>query len=921
MAEFIISPYAISFNSIKNALQNYIQNKSDVTKTWKDFYTAGAGETILELDAAVAAFYAFHFIIGRRESYLNVAQNYNSVIGAASALGYNASRGHNLYLNLNIVPLKTQTLSKWSVIGSYAEYDIILLQDAILNKGVATNICCAVGNLSVQTLKIPTTNLQQFVFTAPDVTDDCRLILTDKEVPFSTELKDAMADKYIMLTNAFGAVDVFYLNQGNYKYTTADTLNLQYIQRNNIEFKTMSRSNINLDIAEQVEEMTLIEDRVDVEDKEHIRLAAPIYHETNNVVRARKDYVKFLKQNNANIIDANDKDINPGLIALTYLKRQQTENGTELLTEEEKQDYVKSIMEICPDGVAKAFIEDPVRIVRELSINLWQKTNENIQATIEEDIDAILAKYRNKLQPVLDLDQIEHDIETLPGIKIARVQLETKEYNCNTKYKLYDMVKIPKVLVGNKYEDWIMYCAAIQSQTGTNEPDWAAAPDNGDQIQDNNFIWEKTNKYANSISAQWRQNGEYDLYSDVNSSYLVPPHTTLRTQPVWGNSSVVDGNITWNLLKDYPNKLSTRQINTKYEKGQNVIIKQGSNQAIYTVTEVRHRSGATEPNWDTAKQEHSTLLDNALTWTLVYKGWEPERNFLQGDQIGVSKNGRLYIYSATAGTTGTTNPFTKIAPQVQDNNMTWTLEEEKLFAEWTPNTEIPIGTFINGFDRYYQVTDNNHTTTSSNALSFEQWPDTFLDNNIEFKIDTYNIEKDVFKCIGGTWKEQSIFNVKDVIVASSPLGTYVYIVNFSSPVEKVASNIIYSVVGFAGTTGRTQPSWTYQKEVKGVMQTFSYDNVQDNDILWTKTENPSEINWESNTTKRQGDVIKTDGGYYVFSSVLGTTGATAPDWIGIKNSQVRDNNITWIRISDSNTLALQWNEYLYLTADSPTIIG
>ena len=62
MADFIISPYAISFTNIKNSLQSYIQNKSDVTSTWKDFYTAGAGQTVLELDAAVAAFYAFHFI-------------------------------------------------------------------------------------------------------------------------------------------------------------------------------------------------------------------------------------------------------------------------------------------------------------------------------------------------------------------------------------------------------------------------------------------------------------------------------------------------------------------------------------------------------------------------------------------------------------------------------------------------------------------------------------------------------------------------------------------------------------------------------------------------------------------------------------------------------------------------------------------
>ena len=37
MADFIISPYAISFTNIKNSLQSYIQNKSDVTSTWKDF--------------------------------------------------------------------------------------------------------------------------------------------------------------------------------------------------------------------------------------------------------------------------------------------------------------------------------------------------------------------------------------------------------------------------------------------------------------------------------------------------------------------------------------------------------------------------------------------------------------------------------------------------------------------------------------------------------------------------------------------------------------------------------------------------------------------------------------------------------------------------------------------------------------------
>ena len=386
MADFIISPYAISYNSIRQALQNYIANKSDLTTKWQDFYTAGAGQSIIEMDAAIAAFYAFHFIIGRRESFLSVAQNYSSIVGGALSLGYNCSRGHNIHLRIEITPNATQTLSKWTVIGSYAEYDVVLLGQygeeetdyAVLNKGVPTTIDVVIGNSSVQAVSIPTTDLQQFVFTASDTTDDCRLILTDKEVPYSTELKDAMNDKYIMLTNPYGSVDVFYLNTGEYKYTTSDTLYLQYIERNNLQFGALSKSQLSIDVASQIDDWKLLEDRLEKESGEHIRISAPIYHETNNVVRARKDYVKFLLENNPLIIDANDKDINPGLMAVTYLR----EDGS-LLTSAEKERYMESIVKVSPDAVPNIFIEDPVPVVRTLAISFWQQTGETLPADVD----------------------------------------------------------------------------------------------------------------------------------------------------------------------------------------------------------------------------------------------------------------------------------------------------------------------------------------------------------------------------------------------------------------------------------------------------------------------------------------------------------------------------------------------------------
>lgn len=906
MADFIISPYAISFTNIKNSLQSYIQNKSDVTSTWKDFYTAGAGQTVLELDAAVAAFYAFHFIIGRRESFLTVAQNYNSVVGGALDKGYNCSRGHNVHIRIQIVPTKTQSLSKWSIVGSYGEYDVVLLEDAILNKGIATTIDCVIGNSSVQTVPIKTTDLQQFVFTAANTTDDVRLILTDREVPFSTELKDAVNDNYIMLTNPYGSVDVFYLNNGNYKYTVADTLNLQFIERNNITFGAISKSTLVIDVASQVDDIILIEDRLDVEDKEHIRLAAPIYHETNNVVRARKDYVKFLKENNALIIDANDKDLNPGLIALTYLKKYDSEAGTSLLTAQEKQDYVKFMMSICPDGVAKAFIEDPVRVVRSLAITLWQKSNENIQATIEDDIDNILDTYRDRLAPVLDLNQIEHDIEQLPGVKIARVDLGASEYENNKKYKLYDVVTVPKILVGTEYQTWTMYCGKIQSKTGDTEPDWATAGSIGDQIQDNNFIWENSNKYTTSINASWNKDGTYELYSDINVGYEVPPKQTLATQPLWGAQLKKDGNVTWNKLKDYGTLLSTRQDNTKYVLNQQVIVEANNQLAVYNAVGVTHKTSASKPNWNVNIDEF--VIDNAITWKCLYNARRNNYNYLAGDLVAIGKDDKLYVYIALSdGTTGDTEVLDGSAA-ITDGTITWSLQETLTgYTNWATNTEIPIDRYINGDDKYFISVSVDNTTSGTVTFYNKKWLQDVTDNNIIWKLDTFDLQEETINSVGKSWKPCTEYEIQDIIICSSASSTYIYQANFVGETTVIHNNVIYSVVNYAGTTGDKQPVW-------------GEDNVVDNDILWTKTENISEIKWEPSVSKKHGDIITTDQGYYVFSSVLGTSGATDPDWTGIENNQVKDNNITWVRISDSVSMALQWNEYLDLKAESPKIV-
>lgn len=909
MADFIISPYAISYNSIKQALQNYIQNKSEVVNSWKDFYASGAGQTILELDAAVASFYAFHFLIGRRESYLPTAQNYSSVLGGAQALGYNATRGHNLYLQLDVIPNTTQVLPKWLVIGSYSTYDIVLLEPAILNAAEKTTIKCVIGNTLAQQIKVKSSNLQQFTFTAKDVTDDCRLILNETEVPTTHKIKEAVNDTYITLTNTYGAMDAFYLNNGNYKYKADDTLYLVYIESNNIKYSDFNSGSLEMDdtIFDTVQNIVCLEDRLDKEDKEHIRVSAPLAHETNDVVKARKDYVKHLLRNNKTIIDANDKDINPGLIALTYLKPNTAQSS--VFTQEEKEQFLKDIEEMCPDGVAEAFIEDPIKIKRTLNINVTSLPDENIGVTIDDDIDTILQEYENKLHPTLDLDQIEHDIEDLTGVKTARIDFGAQEYSTNTKYKLYDIITIPDIIMGSKTETWTMYCASVGATSGRITPDWSSAPNIGDTIIDNNLLWERTNKYVNTISGSWRENSAFDLYTDINVGYTVPPNSTTETEPTWGNTIVVDGNVSFNLVKSYGSILGTRLPNKSYMVDDTKLITKGYDRAIYNIVDTLYKSGAVVPQWDLLTSVGDTIQDNALTWELKYLPWLPKTDYIAGQDVAVHKDNKIYVYTADAdGTSGETCVLdgSEHVKEQQDTTtlIQWTLQKTiDNVVDWEKETQYDIDTYTQGDKNFFVVTNTNNRKTSNEEISWVDsdgnWLQRIEDNNIVWELDTYAMSSQIYNSTGMVWRPTYTHEVGDVLIAMTEDDTYIYNVYYTNNTVIKENNLVYTIKGYAGHSGEIEPSW-------------GNENVIDNNIVWTKTNDAGNTQWTANTDYHYGQIITTNSGNYVFTNIVGTSGTGIPNWQAIKNNEVQDNNIIWKRITSTTQLPLGWNEYLEL---------
>lgn len=979
MPNFIVSPYAISFNSIKSALESYINKKgvSEVLDTWKDFYTAGAGQTVLELDAAIGAFYAFHFIVGRREAYLPLAQNYSSILGAGQGLGYNSSRGNNLHIGLLINPITTQALTRWSVLGSYGEYDLILwgevIRDSkgniinikdrvIFNTGEQKEVCCILGNSQTQGINITTKELRQFVFTASDTTDDCRLILTDKEVPFASELKQAINDKYIMLSNSYGSVDVFYLNNGNYNYKVGDTLYLQYIQRNNIKYNQVTTDNIIFDYGSIIE-TNVIKENEEKEAGENIKLHASIYHETNNVVRARKDYGKLLLNEKAfNLADVNDLDINPGLMALTYLTKDKT-----LLTDYQKQQYFEDLEKACPDGVAEAFIVDSIPVARKLKITLWQEPNEIIPGNINTQIQNILDTYNQKLEATLDFEKLEKEIESIQGVQIARIDIDTKEHFTNQGYKPYDIIEVKNVLNGNTLENQLFLASNVEAKSGMEQPNWSSAPEFNDELIDNNLVWKNSNDYIDSVPSNWRMYSTFNIYDNVKVGYTIEANSTTEIFPVWGTNIVVDGNVTFNKLHQYDSPLSVWEpekrilptdLDTYYKLGDNTRI------GVLKVKELLNYSSKEEPDWTTAVEEDDEIFDNALTWKLFYKSFV-NKNYGSGDNFGKIIDNKLNIYRCISPVTPdtlywnesgeykkydekdpfngedqifevnyiTTSHMTPTGEEDEGGNPIYTTtytqeavkgalvwEKEEVIEDlidWKPYSAVEVDKYINKNNNFFKCVDNEKYTTDlsidteclTNPLISE-----ITDNTVVWEVDKIrigNIDKNV---IGTTWFPSTEYDLDTLVIIPDVEGDYIYNVVYTNDRQVTINGKVFEVINLCGNSGY-EPEWTYQTIEAGENVTKYHETVQDNNILWTKVDNESYELYQENTTYKLGKIIKIDDGvYYMFTSLIGKTGLITPDWSNLRSGSVMDGNIQWVKLAkEAIKITLNWNEYFQLT--------
>ena len=477
---FEIDPTNVSQADIKAALEEIVAGQPDSVK-WSDFFASGAGQILLNLIASLGTLLTYNNIVGRREAYIQYAQNRSSVIAGASILGHSARRGHNARLQIKFIPTTTGTLPKWSLLGTVKDRDLILEEDTVVNSGIESTVTVTVGTIKTETLTSPTDQPHRFQFTTPNVSADIRLYLNGTEQSFTEKIVDLVSGKFVAQSNVFGSVDAVYLNLDTFatRYNVGSPLRLDWIELYNLTFKLEDVKWT----SGTMTDLTVISQYESPEDIESIRINGPLANETQFVIRGREDYMKIVKQLIPTLTDVIGMDASAAIVKLFMVKP----DGS-LYTTTEKYDIQNTLSLYRPFGVMPPDISDPDIVF--YNLNLTAKVGGVGNA--EADINALIDAMQMKLGFEMDFDTLEHDINALGYIRISRVLNDADLWAANTTYRKGTLL-LPTTGAAMAYRvNRVVY------RSGVVEPTWPIS--DGATIIDNKIIWrarEKTPGNAN----------------------------------------------------------------------------------------------------------------------------------------------------------------------------------------------------------------------------------------------------------------------------------------------------------------------------------------------------------------------------------------------------------------------------------------
>lgn len=213
-----VDPKNLSISKLRDQLLQNLKSSND--SDWVSNQKSDPSSQILDVTSFVGSVSTLQALMSRREGFINYAQNRSSVIGHAQHKHYSVFRGKNTHLNLIIIPNATQTLTRWQVIGTYNNLDIVYMgQDQVLFEGVEIAIEVSIGNLINDTIVQTNSDLTDIIrFKNVGISEDIRILFKQTEqdpeieIELGSSMLDLIYDKVVTITNSYDGIDLYYDN-------------------------------------------------------------------------------------------------------------------------------------------------------------------------------------------------------------------------------------------------------------------------------------------------------------------------------------------------------------------------------------------------------------------------------------------------------------------------------------------------------------------------------------------------------------------------------------------------------------------------------------------------------------------------------------------------------------------------------------
>lgn len=225
----IIQDSSLSFDQIRTDLENYIKSLPDYETKWKDFYEAGAGETVLNTGAGITAFLAYAAYMNRRDSLLDFGNMTSTIVSIGSALGYVYNRKSAPLLQITFTSTEQVYWDKEDPIGNYMGRSMVLANSTQIEVGVNT-IVVAIGDWVSQEITI--TDAKDFKGINVPIQPDNNLVnlyIDGEKISYTTAAEDMDSDNVLIRSYFSGIFIIFGNGSLGRKAAVNQVLKIEYV--------------------------------------------------------------------------------------------------------------------------------------------------------------------------------------------------------------------------------------------------------------------------------------------------------------------------------------------------------------------------------------------------------------------------------------------------------------------------------------------------------------------------------------------------------------------------------------------------------------------------------------------------------------------------------------------------------------------